>query len=509
MNTDRIYRSVLTTAGLSALAATGCAGRQTPEAGDLPNIIYILADDMGYGDIRALNPASSIPTPHLDSMIARGMLFTDAHANASVSTPTRYGTLTGRYCFRSRLKSSVLVGLDSALIEPGRMTVATLLRDNGYHTGCIGKWHLGLNWQRHDPSKPLFTGDPWHVEDTRNVAYEAPVGGGPNDCGFDYSFIIPASLGMPPYVYLENGVATAPVSRRLEAWDSGEARGTRFRAGDAAADFDPFTCLDRLTEQSVSFIRDAQRQEKPFFLYFALTAPHTPWLPAEKYRGMSGAGPYGDFVCMVDDAVARIFRALDETGQGENTLVIFTSDNGAAFWPEDIEASGHRANHIFSGMKSDLLEGGHRIPMIAVWPARIAPGGVSDEVVCSTDFMATCAELTGTRLPGDAGEDSFSYLGPMLGLARHSPARTATVHHSDKGYFALREGDWVLLECRGSGGWTLDEEAARNLPELQLYNIREDITERHNLAEEYPDVASRLHDILKRCISDGRSRDAE
>lgn len=502
---SRIYYSALTTAGLSALAA-GCADHRHSDTERLPNIIYILADDMGYGDIQALNPRSSILTPHLDSMIGAGMLFTDAHANASVSTPTRYGTLTGRYCFRSRLKSSVLVGLDSALIEPGRMTVASLLRDNGYHTGCVGKWHLGLNWQQRDRSKPLFTGDPWHVEDTGNVAYEEPVSGGPNDCGFDYSFITPASLGMPPYVYLENGVATAPVTRKIEAWDSGEARGTRFRAGDAAGDFDPFTCLDRITEKSIAFIREAAQREEPFFLYFALTAPHTPWLPSEKFRSMSGAGPYGDFVCMVDDVVSRIYRILEETGESENTLVIFTSDNGAAFWPEDIEASGHRANHIFSGMKSDLLEGGHRIPMIATWPARIAPGSICDDVVCSTDFLATCAELMGTELPDDAGEDSFSFLNVMLGLPYDKPLREATIHHSDKGYFAIRKGDWVLLDCRGSGGWTLSEKDAENFSPLQLYNIREDIKEQENLADKYPNIAAELYDVLKHSISEGRSR---
>lgn len=505
MQTNRTYCFALTTAGISALVA-GCTDPRTPDTERFPNIIYILADDMGYGDIQALNPSSTIPTPHLDSMIRMGMLFTDAHANASVSTPTRYGTLTGRYCFRSRLKSSVLVGLDSALIERNRMTVASLLRDKGYYTGCVGKWHLGLNWQRRDHTKPLFTGDPWHVEDTGNVAYEAPVGGGPNACGFDYSFIIPASLGMPPYVYLENGVATSPVSRRLDAWDSGEARGTCFQAGDAAMDFDPFTCLDRITEKSIAFIRNAVQENVPFFLYFALTAPHTPWLPTEKFRGVSGAGPYGDFVCMVDGVVSLIYKALEETGQSNNTLVIFTSDNGAAFWPEDIEASGHHANYVFSGMKSDLLEGGHRVPMIATWPGRISSGSICDEVVCSTDLMATCAELTGTRLPNDAGEDSFSYLKAMLGIPSNNPIRETVIHHSDKGYFAIRRGDWALLDCHGSGGWSLDERDAMNLPSVQLYNIREDMKELHNLAAGYPDITTELQAELQHCISGGRSR---
>lgn len=471
----------------------------------MPNIIYILADDMGCGDIQTLNPRSEIPTPHLDRMIRAGVHFTDAHSNASVSTPTRYGTLTGRYCFRSRLKKSVLVGLDSALIEPGRMTVASLLRDNGYYTACIGKWHLGLDWQRRDSSKPLFTGDPWHVENTENVAYEKPVGGGPNSHGFDYSYIIPSSLGMPPYVYLENGVATAPVSKRLEAWDSGEARGTRFRAGDAATDFDPFTCLDQITDKSIAFIRDAASKQKPFFLYFALTSPHTPWLPSSKFKGTSGAGPYGDFVCMTDDVIAQIYRVLEQTGQSENTLVIFTSDNGAAFWPEDIQASDHRANHIFSGMKSDLLEGGHRVPMIATWPAKITPGGVCDDVVCSTDLLATCSELVGQPLPDNAGEDSFSYLKVLLGTPYDKPLRPATIHHSDKGFFALRKGDWVLLACHGSGGWTRSEDEAANLPKLQLYNLRKDITEQENLVDQMPDIASELYDVLMSYIEQGRS----
>lgn len=506
MNTKKIIFSTLTTAGISGLVTACNTDCKKSSQETRPNIIYILADDMGYGDIQLLNAHSSIPTPHLDSMIRRGVHFTDAHSNASVSTPTRYGTLTGRYCFRSRLKSSVLVGLDSALIEPGRMTVASLLRNNGYQTACIGKWHLGLNWQRHDPSKPLFTGNPWHVDDTSNVAYEKPVGGGPNDHGFDSSYIIPSSLGMPPYVYLENGVATAPVSDKIEAWDSGEARGTRFRSGDAATDFDPFTCLDKITEKSVEFIRDASAKQEPFFLYFALTAPHTPWLPAKKYRGLSDAGAYGDFVCMVDDVVAQIYRVLEQTRQSDNTLVIFTSDNGAAFWPEDIEQSRHRANGIYSGMKSDLLEGGHRVPMIATWPQAIAPGSVCNDVVCSTGLLATCAELVGQPLPDNAGEDSFSYLKTMLGKPGH-PSREAIIHHSDKGYFAIRKGDWVLLDCRGSGGWTREEKESEQLPARQLYNLKNDIREQKNLAGEFPEIVSELHSILEHSIADGKSRD--
>lgn len=495
-----------TALALSMPMLNSCGSSESTTLPRRPNIVYILADDMGYGDISALNPDSRIPTPTLDSMISRGVNFTDAHSNAAVSTPTRYGTLTGRYAFRSRLKSSVLVGLDSALIEPGRETVATLLARNGYHTACIGKWHLGLDWSCKDTSKPLFTGDKWNIDNTDNVDYSVPVVGGPSDHGFDYSMIIPASLGMPPYVYIENGRAMTPITEHLEAWKDTTSRGAFFRAGDAAVGFDPFTCLQTITAGGVKYIEERAADAQPFFLYLSLTSPHTPWLPSDDFRGRSEAGLYGDFVAMTDDVVAQIYDALERSGVADNTLVIFTSDNGSRWLESDIEQSGHRSNGPFAGAKSDLWEGGHHVPYIATWPEVVTPSS-SNRLVSSTDLMATCAEIVGDTLCTDSGEDSFSFMDALLGQDEESVnTRRSMIYHSDLGLFGFRDDDWALMDCRGSGGWTLNEKAAADRPSMQLYNLREDIAESRNLIDSLPDKAQGMKRQLDSLVSCGRSR---
>lgn len=486
------------------LLMAGCQEKKTEPA--RPNIIYILADDMGYGDIHALNDSCKIPTPALDRMVATGLTFTDAHSNSAVSTPTRYGTLTGRYAFRSRLKNGVLVGHEAALIEPGRPTVASFLQENGYQTACVGKWHLGLDWARKDTTLPLFDGSLWDMTNTQNVDYAARVGGGPADCGFDYSYILPASLDIAPYVYIENGKVTAPVSRHADNWKSDEARGVWYRHGDIADDFEHATCLQQLTRQAIGFIRQASSTEAPFFLYFPLTAPHTPWLPANEFRGKSGAGVYGDFVCMTDDVVRQIYAVLEETGQAENTIVVFTSDNGSHWLPSDVEQFGHRANGSFSGMKSDVWEGGHRVPYLVTWPAQIPAGLQSGQLVCSTDLLATCAEMVGQELPGNAGEDSFSFYPTLTGVSSGTTMRQTMIHHSIEGFFALREGDYVLLDCKGSGGWSLPEPQADSLPAMQLYNLKEDLAEHHNLLQSAPQQAASMKQLLQQQVESGRSR---
>lgn len=482
-----------------------CYGAE-PKQTTPPNIIYILADDMGYGDIRALNSDGRIPTPALDRMVATGLTFTDAHSNSAVSTPTRYGTLTGRYAFRSRLKKGVLVGHEPALIEKGRETVASFLRTNGYRTACIGKWHLGLDWQRKDAALPLFEGDPWQIKDSKNVDYTARVGGGPSDCGFDYSYIIPASLDIAPYIYLEDGRATAPVTHYSAGWRSDEARGMWYRPGDQADDFAHEECLQQLTKQAVRYIQQAAESPKPFFLYFPLTAPHTPWLPSEAFRGSSGAGVYGDFVCMVDDVVRQVYQALDESGQGQNTLVIFTSDNGSSWLPADIQRFNHRANGPYSGMKSDLWEGGHRVPYLATWPAGIEPGTTSGQLLCSTDLMATCAEMLGKQLPQDAGEDSYSFWKALRAEPADRQMRRSMIYHSIEGLFAFRQDEWVFLDCKGSGGWSLSEQKAEELPFMQLYNLQTDPAEQTNLVEQHPARVEAMKELLMQAIERGSTR---
>lgn len=471
-----------------------------------PNIVYILADDMGYGDVGAYSKECRVPTPALDSLAADGIAFTDAHSNSAVSTPTRYGILTGRYAFRSRLKNGVLVGHDPSLIEPGRETVATLLHKSGYKTACVGKWHLGLDWALRDNAKPPYTGNAWDIRDTGNIDYTGPVHGGPSDHGFDYSYIIPASLDIAPYVYIENGRVNSSVTSHVDDWQGEKAHGMWYRHGDVAENFNHAECLQHLTDRAVEYIASMAKGEEPFFLYFPLTAPHTPWLPSAEFEGRSGAGVYGDFVCMVDDVVRQVREALDRAGKLENTILIFTTDNGASWNEEDIRQTGHRANAHFSGRKSDIWEGGHRVPFIVSWPAVIKEGRKSDEVICTTDLMATCAEMTGQTLADNAGEDSFSFWKVLTGESSASPVREATVHHSIDGYFALRQGDWVYLDARGSGGWTLPENKAADLPAQQLYNLREDPGEKNNLADTYPEKVREMRSLLKRYVESGRSR---
>ena len=503
MKKDR-YKLINLALGGIGLLAVGCKSDAPKQKA--PNIIYILADDMGYGDVGALNPASKIPTPTLDKMVEQGVSFTDAHSNSAVSTPTRYGTLTGRYAFRSKLKSGVLIGHSPALIEEGRETVGTLLQKSGYQTACIGKWHLGLDWNRKDVSKPLFEGNEWDIRDTSNVDYLTKVGGGPDEHGFDYSYILPASLDIAPYIYLENGVATSQDIQHKEAWSSDVARGVWYRHGDTASDFDHHTCLQTITEKAITYIDNASHNDNPFFMYLPLTAPHTPWLPSEDFIGKSGAGYYGDFVCMVDDVVKQVYDALERNGVDENTIVIFTADNGAHWLPSDIAEFDHHANGVFSGYKADIWEGGHRVPFMVTYPAKIKESRQSDQLLCSTDLMATLAEMLGVTLEEGSGEDSFSFWNTIdsASATSNNVRRQSLIHHSVNGYFAYREGDWVLLDCKGSGGWSLSEEDAQGLPAQQLYNLKADIHQEHNIVDD-PSRMKKMKEKMDFIVQSGKS----
>ena len=482
-----------------AFAFTSCGSKPKQPAYDMPNIIYILADDMGYGDIGVYNSESKIPTPALDAMAAKGIRFTDAHSNSAVSTPTRYGTVTGRYAFRTSLKKGVLTGYSAPLVEENRETIASLLNRYGYQTACVGKWHLGLNWVKKDNSQPLYLGDEWNVGNTDNVDYEARIGGGPSDCGFGYSYILPASLDMSPYVYIENGRITAPVSGYTDNYSEKGVRGAFYRNGDVADDFNHRQCLSHFTQKSEEFIANASKSNHPYFLYFPLTAPHSPWLLEEGFEGKSEAGVYGDFVTMVDETVRRIYEAVERSGKADNTLIIFTSDNGSMWLTEDIAETGHRANGVWSGKKSDIWEGGHRIPFLATWPAMIAPQRISNQLVSSTDLLGTLAEMVGETLAPNAGEDSFSFWQTLAKGKdyQENNGRKSMIYHSIEGYFALRKGDWVLLDCKGSGGWTLPEEDAQELPDIQLYNLKSDPTQKNNVAAANQDIVLELQKELE------------
>ena len=440
-----------------AILTVACAP-ETPEADRSPNIVFLMADDMGYGDLGSFNEGSRIPTPHMDALAAQGMRFTDAHSGSAVCTPTRYGVLTGRYAWRSRLKRGVLSGYSRSLIEPGRMTVASLLGEHGYHTAVIGKWHLGLDWttvsepadwSEGDTSKAFQGASDFAKPDGLEIDFTKPVSHGPATVGFDYSYIIPASLDMAPYVYLENNVCEKPAT----VHEPGRFDGPVFwRPGEAAEGFDFFDVLPNLTRHAVDYIeKRAETPETPFFLYFPLPAPHWPWVPTEEFVGRSDAGKYGDFVTQVDAQVGLLMDALERTGQANDTLFILTSDNGAEWDPSHIEEFDHYANHPSQrGKKRDAWEGGHRMPFIARWPAEVEPGSISDQTICLTDLMSTAAEITGSALPADAGEDSVSFLPALLGEDT-APLREATVHHSVDGTFAIRQGPWKFIDGPGPG----------------------------------------------------------
>jgi arylsulfatase A-like enzyme len=483
------------TGGLHALQ--GDAG-QPP-----PNIVFILADDLGYGDLILLNAQSKIRTPNLERMAAEGVIFTDAHSPSAVCTPTRYGVTTGRYCWRSPLKSGVLAGGSPPLIEAGRMTVASLLKQNGYATACVGKWHLGLGW---------VTADGKAVEDAMaNVDFGKPFGRGPTTLGFDYYYGISASLDMPPYIYLENDRATElPTSVT-----KGEPQMPRnWRLGPLAPGFKHQQVLSRLTETAAGWIDGWARQKsgKPFFLYLALNAPHTPVLPREEFKGRTGAGDYGDFVTEVDWTVGQVLDAVRRTGAAGNTLVIVTSDNG----PENIAYQRVREYQHYSmgnlrGVKRDLWEGGHRVPFLARWPGKIKPGTVSGEIVCLTDLMATCADIVHARLPDNAGEDSYSILPALLGRKPARPIREATVLHSAQGQFAIRQGSWLFIDHPTGDNnrepeWLKQERhyEPHKFPG-ELYNLRDDLAERKNLYGERQDVAQKLKALLEKYKAEGRS----
>lgn len=462
-----------------------------------PNIVYILADDMGYGDLSYLNPDSKIRTRHLDRMAEEGMAFTDAHASSAVCTPSRYSILTGRYNWRSRLKQGVLFGYDPHLIEPGRTTVASHLKAQGYHTAMIGKWHLGWDWATTD-GRPA-------EKDGSNVDFAGPVAGGPGDCGFDYSYGHCGSLDMPPYVYVENGRVTAPPDRETE--DKGKF--TWWRKGPTGADFEHADVLPNFTRRGVRYIEERAAGGDPFFLYFTIPAPHTPILPTPDFQGKSGTNPYGDFCMMVDDVAGQIVDALERAGVADNTILVFTSDNGCSPQADfdELAGFGHNPSYVFRGHKADIYEGGHRIPLLVKWPEEIAAGSVSDETVCLVDLLATCADLLGAELPDHAGEDSVSNLPVWRGRPMDRSLREATIHHSIDGSFSIRKGKWKLEMCPGSGGWSDPRpgEACEGLPPIQLYDLDADIGERTNLYAEHPEVVEELKTLLTRYVETGRS----
>ena len=489
-----------------AVTAVQASAAQPPR----PNIVYILADDLGYGDLGCYNRDSKIPTPNLDRLAGEGMRFTDAHSPASVCTPTRYAILTGRYSWRTRLQRNVLALWAKPLIAPDRLTVAALLRQHGYATACIGKWHLGWDWPVKDGKPP---GD--SADGLSNLDLTRPVADGPTTRGFDYYFGMDVP-NHPPYCFIENDRTLGIPTLR----DTGRAGGFN-HPGPMLPGWKQQNILPGLTRRAVSWVEESAKSGKPFFLYLPLTSPHFPVVPSPEFKGKSKAGDYGDFVFQTDWTVGQVLDALKRAGVADNTLVIFTSDNGPEITGEvnpgtydRVQQSGHRSSGALRGAKRDAWESGHRVPFIARWPGQIKAGAVSDETMCHVDFMATVAALLGAKLPDHAAEDSVNVLPVLLGEKRSAPAREATVHHSAQGKFALRKGDWVFIDAptgddngpRGEPQWL---KAERNYtPHDQpgeLFNLREDPAQRHNRYAEKPQLVRELKALLEKYKTEGRS----
>ncbi|MDZ4850687.1 MAG: arylsulfatase [Pirellulaceae bacterium] len=486
-------------------------------AADRPNVVVILADDLGYGDPACYG--GKIATPFLDQLAREGIRFTDAHTSSGVCTPTRYGLLTGRYNWRTKLQSGVLGGLSPRLIEPNRMTIASLLKANGYHTGCVGKWHLGMDWAL----KPGQEVTELSIESRKQVSsvdYGQPIANGPNSVGFDYYFGISASLDMVPYAFIENDrVTSLPTEDRDFLMMHDRPTGGRTRPGPTAPDFDAANVLPTLTQKAIEYIgkrcaktigqqgKKSTTENQPFFLYVPLASPHTPILPTAEWQNKSGINPYADFVMQTDSSIGEIIKAIDHFGIASNTLLIVTSDNGcspqAKF--EELAKHDHHPSGPLRGHKADIFEGGHRVPFFVRWPGRAAAGSVSTQLVCLTDIMATVAEITNIPLPANAAEDSISFLESFKGKPSK---RNHVVSHSINGSFAVRQGDWKLLLCPDSGGWSEPrpgKDSVDGLPSQQLYNLASDLGERNNVIESEPDRARQLTELLSKFVAEGRS----
>ena len=494
---------------LVALVASKPAAHAASEAAAKPNIVFILCDDLGYGDVRALNSEGKIATPNMDALARDGMIFTDAHGSSAVCSPTRYSLLTGRYNWRTRMQSGVLGGLSPHLIDPSRLTVASLLKKHGYATACIGKWHLGMDWPKKagdfKPGDNIEKGaDGWKVD------FSKPIANGPTAAGFDYYFGITASLDMVPYTFIENDrVAVVPTVDKKFPMMFGRA-GETTREGPAAAGFEAVDVLPTLTRKAVEYIGARKKSDAPFFLYLPLNAPHTPIAPTREWQEKSGLNPYADFVMETDACIGDVLRAVEKSGAAGNTLFIVTSDNGCS--PEakfsELLAKGHNPSYVFRGTKADIWDGGHHIPFIARWPGKTKAGTHSDALVCLGDLLATCAEIVGEKLPDNAGEDSVSFLPALTGNPDSKGLRETIVHHSVTGRFAIRDKKWKLELCPGSGGWSNPRDPAatkQGLPSVQLYDIEDDIEETKNVQAEHADVVARLTKLLERQVADGRS----
>jgi arylsulfatase A len=477
-------------------------------ATEKPNILIIYADDLGYGDLRCYNPNGKIPTPHIDKLAAQGMMFTDAHSSSGVCTPSRYTLLTGRYHWRTRLQKGIVNAWGSPLIAEDRMTIGMLGKQNGYHTACIGKWHLGWNWAIPPDKSELFKEARMGAENTteahRKIWHEVfskPIAGGPITRGFD-SYFGTDVPNWPPFCFIENDRTVGIPSEFLSASLLVKKKNLASMPGPSLKDWSLEPILPTITNRAIAYINQAAKTPEPFLLYFALTSPHTPLSVNDAWKGKSGLNPYADLVMETDTEVGRVLEALEKSGQANQTLVIFSSDNGCAHYAgaKELEENGHFPSGPLRGYKSDAWEGGHRVPFIVSWKGVVKAGAVSKQLVHQADIIRTFAEIIGAELPDNAGEDSFSLM-PLL-KGDDIPIRHSALSHSIRGVPALRNGQWKYIPNPGSGGWTDGGDKSHS---IQLYNLAEDIGETKNLAISEPEKVREMKELLEKIINEGRS----
>jgi arylsulfatase A-like enzyme len=468
-----------------------------------PNVVLILADDFGVGDIQAHYPGNKIATPYLDRLVAAGRTFTDAHSASAVCTPTRYGILTGRYAWRTPLQEWVLAAYEPPLIEEDRLTLPAFLQHRGYHTTLIGKWHLGMEYGGDRPAERLE--EHWWLKEYP-WDFTQPVPGGPVDRGFDYYFGVNLP-NQPPFTYQENDRL---VVQPTEAYRYDSTQGTvmprHFEGSPIAPGWRFDSIVPELTERAIGYLEERAAADEPFFLFYSMTSPHEPVSPSGNFAGRSGINPIADFVMETDEAAGRVIAALDSLGLSENTLVIFTADNGHSHYTgwEGLVAAGHRPSGPYRGHKGDIWEGGHRVPLVVRWPAGgVGAGSTSDHPVVLNDLYATVADILDEQLPPDAAEDSFSFL-PALTGSDPPPRPAGIVSHSRDGEFAYREGDWKLVLRKPVAKLN----ASRGRPAVaELYHLGRDEGETSDLTAEYPEKVAELRQQLYELVRAGGSRE--
>jgi arylsulfatase A len=477
------------------LTACGIGSDRKKNTEKLPNIIVILADDMGIDSVAALNSKLGILTPHLDKLLSQSMHFTDAHSGSSVCSPTRYGLLTGRYSWRSRLKRGIVGKWERPLIEEDRLALPSMLKKQGYNTACIGKWHLGWNWAKKGGG---------YTQRQNEIDFTKAAEGGPAGCGFDYYFgdDVP---NWPPFVWIENGKTQGIPNKNLtfpKHYYSNNGIGVEgWKLEDV---------LPKITQKSVQYIHEQAGKKEPFFLFFALTSPHTPIAPSKGFKGRSGLNTYADLLIETDWCVGQIMAALEDKGITDDTILIFTSDNGTSPKCNFSELRFKRAelqNH-WRGMKADAFEGGHRVPFMLRWPGKVKSGSKSNQIISLVDVMATCADAVGFKLPANTAEDSVSLMPVVTSQKVSRPLHEAVICHSISGNFVVRKENWKIIYAAGSAGWSdprENEARKKGLPKRQLYNLRSDPKESKNLIASEPEKAKELTAILKKFIERGRS----